>query len=386
MIDNRSYHWTRAAGLGVIALLVGCAPAPKRPEGQLTLDGAATHMVADFAHQLGFFLGKKTYVIDPMIDGRTGQQTQGSVQGEKAFDIALSKKLPAMERLPFNEEGIARSKLAISGVLTPQEPRGNFLWSVAVTDRKSGLVVAQSAAVVTDANLSTTPTAFYQKSPSTVRDRSIEGYVKTSSTPKGQPADALYLQQLPTAALISSALEAYNAQKWEDALAAYEEAATRPDGQQLRTFNGIYLCNVELGRLPQAEEAFAKIVAIGLATNNLAVKILFQPGSTAFWADPSISGLYPMWIRQIAKGAKDGGGCLQVTGHTSPTGSESFNSRLSLERAEAIRRALSKHAPSIERTTRVQGVGSQANIVGTGTDDASDALDRRVEFKMLACQ
>ncbi len=31
------------------------------------------------------------------------------------------------------------------------------------------------------------------------------------------------------------------------------------------------------------------------------------------------------------------------------------------------------------------GVGSRETIVGTGRDDATDALDRRVEFKPLAC-
>jgi outer membrane protein OmpA-like peptidoglycan-associated protein len=29
------------------------------------------------------------------------------------------------------------------------------------------------------------------------------------------------------------------------------------------------------------------------------------------------------------------------------------------------------------------GVGSKENLVGTGTDDARDALDRRVEFKVI---
>jgi hypothetical protein len=31
-------------------------------------------------------------------------------------------------------------------------------------------------------------------------------------------------------------------------------------------------------------------------------------------------------------------------------------------------------------------MGFRENIVGTGADDASDALDRRVEFKVVACE
>ena len=38
-----------------------------------------------------------------------------------------------------------------------------------------------------------------------------------------------------------------------------------------------------------------------------AVKLLFQPGKTDFWADKQVSGPYPIWLRQIAsKLAKHG--------------------------------------------------------------------------------
>ena len=41
------------------------------------------------------------------------------------------------------------------------------------------------------------------------------------------------------------------------------------------------------------------------------------------------------------------------------------------------RRAAQPHARA--------GQGSQESLVGTGTDDARDALDRRVEFKVVGC-
>jgi outer membrane protein OmpA-like peptidoglycan-associated protein len=34
--------------------------------------------------------------------------------------------------------------------------------------------------------------------------------------------------------------------------------------------------------------------------------------------------------------------------------------------------------------TIANGVGSRENLVGTGKDDESDALDRRVEFKVVS--
>ena len=35
--------------------------------------------------------------------------------------------------------------------------------------------------------------------------------------------------------------------------------------------------------------------------------------------------------------------------------------------------------------TKTSGVGFRENIIGTGTDDATDALDRRVEFRIGGC-
>jgi hypothetical protein len=39
--------------------------------------------------------------------------------------------------------------------------------------------------------------------------------------------------------------------------------------------------------------------------------------------------------------------------------------------------------PSLKKRTVAFGVGSRENLIGTGRDDASDVLDRRVEFKPI---
>jgi outer membrane protein OmpA-like peptidoglycan-associated protein len=195
----------------------------------------------------------------------------------------------------------------------------------------------------------------------------------------------VYIERLPTSAVVNEGMAAINVGKYAEALPYYEEAAKRQDGQQLRVYNGLYMIYWNLGRSGEAEGAFGKIVAIGLATNNLAVKFLFRPGSTDFWPDAKISGPYPLWLRQIAQQMKETRACLRVVGHTSRTGSESNNERLSLRRAEVIKQRLV--AESREPGSRIEtgGVGSRENIIGTGTDDQRDALDRRVEFKVIPC-
>ena len=76
---------------------------------------------------------------------------------------------------------------------------------------------------------------------------------------------------------------------------------------------------------------------------------------------------------------------MEVVGHTSRTGSETFNDRLSAQRAAFIQKRLEAEAPQLNGKTKASGVGYRENLIGTGTDDASDSLDRRVEFKINNC-
>jgi outer membrane protein OmpA-like peptidoglycan-associated protein len=77
--------------------------------------------------------------------------------------------------------------------------------------------------------------------------------------------------------------------------------------------------------------------------------------------------------------------CLEITGHTSPTGPEPLNERLSLLRAEYVKAQLEAAAPALAKRTIAAGVGSRQTLVGNARDDASDAIDRRVEFKVIDC-
>jgi outer membrane protein OmpA-like peptidoglycan-associated protein len=148
----------------------------------------------------------------------------------------------------------------------------------------------------------------------------------------------------------------------------------------------VYLSNWKLGQRDAAAQAFGKIVDYGLTNKRLAVKFLFKPGSTSFWPDPEVSGPYGSWLEQIAtRTSQRNNACLEITGHTSRTGSEPLNERLSLLRAEYIKQRLEFDAPELGKRTIANGKGSRENLVGTGRDDATDALDRRVEFKVLDC-
>jgi len=157
-------------------------------------------------------------------------------------------------------------------------------------------------------------------------------------------------------------------------------------GRQLRTYTGLYLTHLKLGHRADAARAFGQIVDQGLETKRLGVKFLFRPGSTAFWTDTQAGAApYPMWLGEIAARAAQRQSCLEVVGHTSATGPEPVNERLSQLRAEYVKGQIERTSPTLVGRMIANGRGSRETLVGTGRDDASDALDRRVEFKVVGC-
>jgi outer membrane protein OmpA-like peptidoglycan-associated protein len=199
----------------------------------------------------------------------------------------------------------------------------------------------------------------------------------------GDPISPTYVSGLTTASLVSEAIDAYDANRYRDALDLYETAGRTQFGNQLRIYNGLYLTYSKLHQREAAEEAFGRLVDYGLKNDSLGVKILFRPGSAALESDPRQPSPYNMWLRQIAVRSVAAGVCLQVIGNSSPTGSPEVNDELSRSRADYVKDRLGSEDPALRGHVVGTGVGSKNNLIGTGADDLSDALDRRVEFKVM---
>ncbi|WPH19155.1 OmpA family protein [Variovorax paradoxus] len=388
----------RALALSCAALLcAACAHRPA-PGNAMPFEQAVNQAVDDLIVQtqkLPAFLAKvessikqSRIVIDPLLEGASGQQTEVTRVAEQRIVQRMQSQFKQFTVTPFNNAEIERAQYVLNGTLVRDKDSadGRYRLNLALTEIKSGMVIAQSVARISDATLDTRPTAFFRDSPVNGKDRGVEGYIRTAETQPGQAADALYLERLPTSTVLQEATAAYEAGRMSEALSRYEAASRRPDGQQLRIYSGLYLTQAQLGRTADAEKTFGTLARLGLETNNLSVKFLFKPGSTDFLADPKISAAYPMWLRQIARQAAQIDSCVVVTGHTSRTGSESVNERLSLQRALSVKTRLVGEAPPLSKKLRESGMGFRENIVGTGADDASDALDRRVEFKVASCE
>ena len=258
---------------------------------------------------------------------------------------------------------------------------------LALADLKSGKIVSKGVARAKPEGVDTPPTAYFKDSPAWAPDQATESYIKTcQGTKAGDPINAAYADRIQTAALISEAINAYNDRRYRKALDLYQSALRSPGGQQLRVYNGLYLSNWKLGQRDNASQSFGRIVDYGLTNKRLSVKFLFKPGSTNFLSDRQISGQYPIWLQQIAERTAENKGCLEVVGHTSRTGPEPVNERLSLRRAESVKAKLDQNESALRTRTIANGAGSKENLIGIGTDDLRDALDRRVEFKVVDCR
>lgn len=392
--------WMGSLLVLLVAVVSGCKTAPPAPVVResveaVSLDQAIALATDSLAAQikppeslLSRFEKpvKRPVMMDPSLDAASGQQTALT----RLLDQKVNERLalqPLLEVLPFAQASLGRAQYIVVGTITRLEAaRDVFQIHLALAELKTGKVAAQASSRARDEKFDTTPTAYYRDTPVLLlKDRVVEGYLRTGQMAPGEPADSAYLERVAATAMIQEATALYNAERYQDALGLYRDALATPAGEQMRSLNGVYLTNWKLGNVGEAEAAFGKVVALGLASKALGVKFLFNPGSTDFWSDTKISGPYAVWLRQIARQAANTKVCMEVVGHTSRTGSEAYNDKLSAQRAASIQRKLESESPMLVGRMKASGVGFRENLIGTGTDDASDSLDRRVEFKIGGC-
>jgi outer membrane protein OmpA-like peptidoglycan-associated protein len=337
-----------------------------------------------------------TVVIDPLIDGMTGNQSRTTRAMGAQLAALMREQYPQYDVQPFSAANVARNPLVLIGTFTgvnaerkTSGTREAYRICFALADLKSGKLVSKGLAFAQAAGVDNTPLAYYQDSPTWTEDPATLGYIRTcQGTKAGDPINPLYVDRILGASLVAEAIEAYEVGRYQDALALYTSAQNTSAGDQFRVHNGIYLANWKLGRRPQAQAAFQKVVDFGLAQKRLAVKFLFRPGSTAFSKDSKdlkVTSAYPVWIKAISGRAAAGNSCLEVSGHTSATGPEPLNERLSQLRADYVKSQLENGNPALAKRLIANGMGSKQTLVGSGRDDASDAIDRRVEFKVIGC-
>jgi outer membrane protein OmpA-like peptidoglycan-associated protein len=337
--------------------------------------------------------GKRVVVIDPLVDGVTGVQSDVTHAIEARLVELVRTSYPQFKIQPFSAASVAQSPLVLLGTFSGVNTQGHVtvppeafrIW-LTLADSQTGKIVSKGRSHATPKGVDVWPTAYFRDSPIWTKDPVVDGYIKTCQERQvGDAIDPVYAAHLAAEVAISAAIQAYNSQRYREALAIYQSALRTPTGEQVRVYNGLYLAHWKLGHRDKAAQAFGRMVAYGLAQEHLAVTFLFKPGSTVLWSDAQSRKPHRMWLQQIAQHTTQQNMCLEIIGHTSRTGPEPLNERLSLRRAEYIQTRLAAEAPSLRNRTITNGKGSRENLIGTATDDTRDALDRRVEFNVIRC-
>ena len=333
--------------------------------------------------------GRLALTVDPPVDGTTGFQTVASRSMQARIVKLVREQYPRYELKAFTTATLAAHPLLLIGTVTPvdkdgrtQGTRDAFRLCLALVDLQNGRVVSKGSARANPASVDASPTLFFADSPAWAPDAATQGYLRTCQEANpGDPINPTYSGRLQAAALVNDGVIAYEAGDHEQAYQQFSSLQRTPGGDQLRAHNGLYLASQKLGRRDDAIRAFAHLVNFGLAQKQLGIKFQFRPGSASFVEDLQVSGEYPVWLSVVSQVAERRSDCIAVSGHAGRTDPGPLNERLSLMRAQYIKQRIDAAGETIGNRTRA--VGNRENPTGPGTDDA---LDARVEFRVLDCK
>ncbi len=161
--------------------------------------------------------------------------------------------------------------------------------------------------------------------------------------------------------------------------------ALQLDPENLSALFGSYQVWRELNNSVQYEEVFARMLASAIRQENISFRFLFQVRTADFRDDIDVSKDYSFWLFQLARQIHASGRCLLIQGHASNSGTLEYNQKLSKDRAQQVAKQLIKFIPELKSKIAFEGRSFLDNMVGSGTDDAKDAIDRRVDFKLRRC-
>jgi outer membrane protein OmpA-like peptidoglycan-associated protein len=385
-----------------VLLVAACAGQPTRTPTEFdTAVRLLSNNLIDQFSQSKLFVGRlqeARIVSAPFIDANSGEENQIGREIERIVFEEFQQRSTALTPLRIarmTQGNIQESGYILVGTLSLDRYAGpddaataenRYRINASIVARDNRKVIANADIWVADADLDSRATGLYESSPIYPRDQQLLSHVAIARSPVGAVADEVSYDSLETSAALVEAEGVFESGDYARAAELYSQAAARPGGQVIRTYLGLYRCYIKMKDSQAAEAAFAKLVAIGARSNNISAKFLFAVNSTDFIPGSELRQQYAMWLRQIARYFSSSDRCLEITGHSSRTGTAEHNEKLSTARARRIQELMRPDFPAVMKRSRAIGQGFSKNLVGTGSSDTRDAIDRRVEFSVVDCK
>jgi len=327
----------------------------------------------------------RNLIVGDFINANTAESTVSGQELHSLLLLDLRQELPGVQVTPFAQKLPTTDSIVVQGTTRYIPGKGAddspswFRIHLALTDFKDERKIGEASLLINARQFDPMPSRFYRDAPM---------YLTGSRHKERIDAVAGKSQNVRSVILADAAVaEAQNEYEKGDFSAAERKfnAIRQADRSNLTALSGYYQSMTKLKREEEAEKAFGDLLFQAISENNLSVKFLFRVRSKEFWDDGILGAHYTMWIRQISRQVLASGKCLVINGHASNSGSAEYNDELSLSRAKWVMEKMIKVEPKLEGRLSAKGKGFRENIIGSGSDDALDAIDRRVEFVLRAC-
>ena len=379
-----------------VVSLIACAGPKPVPVTSMEFEPGMRALADNLAGQLeksgiGSMLNKvvgnsmKKIVIDPFIDTESGYPVKVNPQIKVIMSGEIAKRFAVTGEM--EPENLEISEYVLCGMVSLvaqyEGERNVYKVYTAVFEKSSGVVLASAEAYIR--TFETTPMDIYRDSPIYLKGQNYEEHVSSVKKRPKESVEKGYRDKLAVKSIRVKGDALYEEKEYKQSLNYYNQAAGSSGRPEMETLNGLFTNLVRQGLYDKAEPVYGKLLKLSIAeTGQIATKITFGPNSKL--PVESKSALYTIYVRQIAKLVAASPACrVTIIGHSSKSGSEGYNEKLSLQRATAIQKLMLSFAPETLKRSEIIGRGFRDNIVGTGSDNLTDEIDRRVEFRFKAC-
>ena len=377
----------------LLLVIVGCKPEATRPVIDQTpvyradLSSAVAYISKNMSAQIPEQDFKKGLVI-PVDQFFNEQSAEGAAIAkglQQQLIAAMASSMPNAKFSPLSTQNIQAAQwvvLAGFANIKPDDAGKAGSWvrlKVAFADVKTGTTVAHVVTYLNAKQFDSAPSRFSKEAPMYLTDAEHKDRTAVLAGEKRPMSDGLRLR-----AELSEAIEAYEADQFSDAETRFAKIVDMAPANS-GALSGLYQVLWRQGKKAEAEKVFAKLAATSIDTGALSVRILFKLNSTEFIEEADLAQQYQIWLKVISQVVAEKKICLDITGHASASGSVEYNNKLSLSRATRILSRMQQMNPATKNRLKALGKGSSEAIVGTGANDNSDAIDRRVVFAVQTC-